>query len=130
MGISFLVGGIYYGGWQELGTIYLGSEMRTKEKKPKKGFLDGYKTYDTKSGFGSRAEWRSAWDERMNHNEATATLKKDDPFDVLGFSFKPSKAELDKRYRELVMKHHPDHGGDPIEFKRIHAAWSLLSEQI
>ena len=29
-----------------------------KEKKPKKGFLDGYKTYDTSQGFGSIKDWR------------------------------------------------------------------------
>jgi DnaJ-domain-containing protein 1 len=104
--------------------------MRTKEKKPKKGFLDGYKTYDTKFGHGNVSEWRAAWNEKMSHNEATSTLDKDNPLEVMGFDSMPSKSDLDKRYRELVMKHHPDRGGDPKEFKRIHAAWSILTEQI
>lgn len=105
--------------------------MKTKaEKKPKKPFLSGYKTYDTRHGFGNRSEWRAAWDDRMGHGEATATLQRDDPLKVMGFSTMPNKADLDKRYRELVMKHHPDRGGDPVEFKKVQAAWSLLTEQL
>jgi DnaJ-class molecular chaperone len=103
---------------------------KLKEKKPKKGFLDGYKTYDTKTGYGSRAEWRSAWDERMSHGQATAALDRDNPMDVMGFSSMPSKVELDKRYRELVMRTHPDRGGNAEDFKKVQAAWSLLSEMV
>jgi hypothetical protein len=98
-------------------------------KKPKKGFLDGYKTYDTKGGYGHCSEWRNAWNERMSHDLATSTLNRDSPLDVMGFSSMPSKVELDKRYRELVMIHHPDRGGKAEDFKKVQAAWSLLTEQ-
>jgi hypothetical protein len=108
-----------------------GVGMKTKpEKKPKKGFLDGYKTYDTKHGFGNRSEWRSAWDDRMNHKDASATIGADDPLSVMGFSSLPTRGELDQRYRALVMQHHPDRGGDPAEFKHVQAAWSLLTEKL
>ena len=104
--------------------------MAIKEKKKKRGFLDGYETYDTSHGFGSKAEWRAAWNERMSHNKAKATLEENDPLVIMGFSSMPSKVELDKRYRELVMIHHPDKGGDTKQFIKIHAAWSLLTENI
>jgi hypothetical protein len=101
-----------------------------KEKKPTKGFMDGYKKYNTSKGFGNVHEWRAAWNERMGHQEAATVLERDDPLSVLGFDTIPSKYDLDKRYRELVMKHHPDRGGEAQEFKRVQAAWSLLSEKI
>jgi len=101
--------------------------MMNQLKKPKKGFLD-YKTYDTKNGYGNCSEWRSAWNERMSHDLATSTLNRDNPLDVMGFSSMPSKAELDKRYRELVMIHHPDKGGDAKQFIKIQAAWSILTD--
>lgn len=104
--------------------------MKLKQKKPKKPFMSGYKTYDTASGFGSQSEWRSAWNERMDHNEATSTLERDDPLQVLGFSVMPSRNELDRRYRELVKVHHPDMGGNAKEFIKIQAAWSLLIERL
>ena len=64
---------------------------------------------------------------RMGAAEASKVVKQDDPLKILGFDSMPSKAELDSRYRQLAMKHHPDHGGTASQFKLIHAAWSLLS---
>lgn len=102
---------------------------KSKEKKPKKGFMDGYKTYDDRQGRGSRREWRNAWEE-MSHGDAEAALNKLDPLEVMGFQSMPTKAELDARYRELVKKHHPDMGGDAEEFKKVQAAWTLLTEKL
>lgn len=102
-----------------------------KEKKPKKPFLSGYKTYDPKvEGYGNVNEWRAAWEHRMGSEAAKIALDKADPLQVLGFTSMPDKVELDKRYRELVMKTHPDRGGDAKEFIAVHAAWSLLSEKV
>ena len=101
-----------------------------KEKKPKKGFLDGYKTYDTSKGYGSRAEWRAAWNEKMSSARDKVALEEDDPLIMMGFSSMPSKVESDKRYRELVMIHHPDKGGDAKQFIKIQAAWSILTDSI
>jgi hypothetical protein len=99
--------------------------MRTK--KEKKPFLLRYKTYDPSvEGYGNVNQWRSAW-EGMSFDEAKETT--DEPLTVLGFTSIPSRSELDKRFRELVKKHHPDHGGDPIMFKKVHAAWVLLKDR-
>jgi len=40
----------------------------------KKGFLDGYKTYDEGSGHGSAAEWQQVFARRMGLDEARRTL--------------------------------------------------------
>ena len=36
---------------------------------------------------------------------------------------------IKKAYRVLVMKHHPDRGGDVETMKRINAAYQILSEK-
>ncbi len=44
------------------------------------------------------------------------------PFQVLGVSAHASKEEIERAYRLLASKHHPDKGGDPNEMARINAA--------
>ena len=51
------------------------------------------------------------------------------PFQVLGLSPGMTMADAKARYRELVKKHHPDVGGDPEQFKRIQAAWEMLTSR-
>ena len=38
----------------------------------KKGFLDGYQTYDTNNGFGNARKWRKALYEKMSKDDAHA----------------------------------------------------------
>jgi hypothetical protein len=40
----------------------------------KKGFLDGYRTYDTARGHGTAAEWRKVFAQRLGLEEARTTL--------------------------------------------------------
>jgi hypothetical protein len=40
----------------------------------RRGFLDGYRTYDPSAGRGSRAEWRERFAERMGLDEARGAL--------------------------------------------------------
>ena len=104
--------------------------MRRKsgEPKPKRPFPPKYPQYDTSHGHGNVEEWQRAW-KGMGHSEATVAVGKDSTLKIMGFDAMPSKTDLDTRFRELVKQHHPDHGGDPEMFKKVHAAWSLLSEQ-
>merc|ERR1712137_736011 len=39
-----------------------------------------------------------------------------------------SESEIKKAYRKLVVKHHPDKGGDPEKFKEITRAYEVLSD--
>ena len=49
-------------------------------------------------------------------------------YEVLGLDKGASEADIKKAYRKLAMKHHPDKGGDPEQFKKIQAAYDLLSD--
>jgi hypothetical protein len=35
--------------------------------------------------------------------------------------------ELKRSYRQLCLKHHPDHGGDTAKFREVHEAYKRLS---
>jgi hypothetical protein len=53
--------------------------------KPKRGFLDGYKTYDPSiSGYGSPDKWKDAFDERMDRDTAKRIVADKDPYFILG----------------------------------------------
>ena len=101
-----------------------------KEKKPKKPFMSGYKTYNPEEeGFGDSASWRAAFRERMGVEEAKKTLKDRSPWEVLGISRDASFEEVKRAYRRLVMEHHPDRGGDAEVFKVIQAAYEILESR-
>ncbi|WP_333887349.1 J domain-containing protein [Sphingobacterium siyangense] len=100
----------------------------------KKGFLDGYKTYDTSDGFGSPKKWRSAFKERFSKEEAEALLKDEQqtPYQILGVPVGANAAEIKKAFRKLIAMWHPDVNQHRIEeaeemSKKIIAAYSLLS---
>lgn len=45
---------------------------------------------------------------------------------ILGLPPNASQAEIKKRFRKLARRHHPDHGGVPEKFRKIHRAAELL----
>ena len=47
---------------------------------------------------------------------------------MLEIDKKASSAEIKKAYRKLALKKHPDKGGDVEEFKKIQAAYEVLSD--
>jgi len=89
--------------------------MAIKEKKPKKGFMEGYKTYDTSNGFGSVDDWKKAFEKRFNFVSITVEQKAEKE-DILKPLYDAKDFfELRKAYRELMMTHHPDKAGDTEE---------------
>jgi DnaJ-class molecular chaperone len=48
----------------------------------------------------------------------------------MDFATMPTKSQLGTRYRELMQKHHPDHGGDMATARKIIAAFTILSELV
>ena len=47
---------------------------------------------------------------------------------ILGVKEESKLKEIKKSYRMLVLIHHPDHGGNPETFIRIHEAYKFLTE--
>ncbi len=101
--------------------------MRAKSAKPKRGLLDGYKTYDPKTeGYGNSREWKGAFAERMGIDEARRVVADDSPYGILGVTDQATWDEIKSAYRKLVMQHHPDKGGDAAAFRRIQGAYEVL----
>ena len=51
------------------------------------------------------------------------------PYDILGIPKTASKNEIKSRYKELILKHHPDKGGDANVFFQIHNAYKILNNE-
>jgi DnaJ-class molecular chaperone len=51
-----------------------------------------------------------------------------DPYASLGIQKSASNEEIKKVYRKLILKAHPDKGGDPEQFKKIQGAYDILSD--
>jgi DnaJ-class molecular chaperone len=96
-----------------------------------KGFMDGYKTYDTSGGYGSAWEWKKSFHKRMSKEEADAILDNDDPYDILGIKRGATQIEIKKAFKTLAMKWHPDLNPNnlaeaTIKMQKLNAAYSLL----
>jgi len=99
-----------------------------------KGFLDGYKTYDTGKGFGSPQQWQQAFKQRMSKEDATEILDNQEqtPYEILGVSANATQAEIKKAFRKLITQWHPDVNQHRITeaeemSKKIIAAYSVLT---
>lgn len=51
-----------------------------------------------------------------------------DPYQTLGIGRGADANEIKRNYRDLAKEHHPDKGGDPEKFKKIQAAYEVLSD--
>ena len=105
--------------------------MSKRVKAPKRGFLDGYRTYDDSAGRGSPDEWRGAFGRRMGLDEAEGILGSDSPWAVLGISPGASLEQVKKAWRRAAHKWHPDRNGGSEDaakrFIRANAAYVKLS---
>ena len=99
-----------------------------KTAKPKRGFMDGYRTHDGPRG--NAAQWTTAFRARMGAAEVAEALGNDDPRAVLGVGPGATWAEIKSAYRRLALQHHPDRpGGDAAMFRKIQAAYEVLEDQ-
>lgn len=53
---------------------------------------------------------------------------KKDLYELLGLQRGCSEDDIKKAYKRLALKHHPDKGGDPEQFKEISHAYAVLSD--
>lgn len=103
-----------------------------KVKKAKKGFLDGYKTYNPEvEGYGNPEQWKHAFNQRMGYEEAVECLREDDPYVILGINKNATSDEIKKAYRNMIKKYHPDVYKEADAHERsqkIIAAYSILTQ--
>ena len=99
-----------------------------------KGFLDGYKTYDSSNGHGNPKQWRKAFNERFSQSEAEEILSSQpqSPHEILGVSADATKAEIKRAFHALIRQWHPDLNAHRLAeaeevSKKIIAAYSLLT---
>lgn len=57
------------------------------------------------------------------------TFKNFNPYAELGLNKDADQETIKKTYQKLVKKHHPDRGGDEEQFKRIQAAYEVLTRK-
>ena len=53
----------------------------------------------------------------------------DDPYQVLGLHSGAHIRVVKAAYKQLAQEHHPDHGGDPKEFKKIQEAYDKIVKE-
>lgn len=99
-----------------------------KEKKPKRGILDGYKTYDPdENGFGNPTQWRYTFNKRFFSEYIESILEEMNlPWEILGISRNASKKEILSAYRKKAFQFHPDRGGDEEMMKKVNEAYERM----
>jgi hypothetical protein len=55
-----------------------------------------------------------------------AALDESDPYQTLGVSPSAPEEEVRARFHELAVRHHPDHGGDPAQMRRVLEAYDRI----
>lgn len=64
----------------------------------------------------------------MPHNFGRGNSNDDTLYKELAVERNSSKAEIKKAYHKLVLKNHPDKGGDAEKFRKIQTAYEVLSD--
>jgi len=103
------------------------------KNKSKRGFCEGYKTYNPKvEGYGNASQWKEAFNHRMGYDEAMNILSDEDPYSILGIIVGASITEIKQAFRKMAMKWHPDknQGVDTTKkMQKIIAAYTFLTEK-
>ena len=87
-----------------------------------------YAPYGTYAGErGSPEQWREAFHFAFNKDTAAECLRGDEPLVVLGLLPGATAEAIKSAFRKLAVRLHPDHGGDPEEFKKVYAAHYSLT---
>ena len=104
--------------------------MKTKRKRNIWTDPAPYGTY--KGEPGSPQQWRQAFDEvwRYASGVDTSDVKiGESPYAVLGLPNSASFDEVKASFKKLVLKHHPDHGGDNETCRRVIAAFKQIKDE-
>lgn len=112
--------------------------MARKATKPKRGFTEGYRTYNpVAEGYGNPEEWQKAFNVRMGVDEANKVIDGRNPRSILGVASDAGWPDIKSAYRNLAMQYHPDRvvstGLDPKvaedRLRVVIAAYTVLAEE-
>jgi len=87
-----------------------------------------YGTYQGEAG--NPDMWKASFEQAFYSREKSVSILKEmaeTPEMILGIPKGASQGEIKNAFRKLAIIHHPDKGGDRVEFEKIMAAYSLLS---
>lgn len=111
-----------------------------KAKARKPGFMEHYdkpgRRYEPEAvGYGTPAQWRGAFAERMSLEEAEVVIGTGSPWAVLGVRQGASAEEIRAAYKRMAIKYHPSSarnaGKDQVllgkQFKQVLAAYTMLT---
>ena len=88
-----------------------------------------FSTYD-RAKQDYEEKWREDWNRQRHYHSTTQTERAPGYqvyLDILQISYPFSKQELKSAYRKQAMATHPDTGGTPESFRRVHDAFQMLS---
>lgn len=109
---------------------------RTATKK-KRGFMDGYRTYDASQGFGNVDDWIRMAEAAAAHvvaggePPAVSAGGADADLVMLNLEALPSDQDaLRSAFRRALIPAHPDHGGSREKMEEVKAAWLRLIPRV
>lgn len=104
---------------------------RPKSNKPKRNIwtdpVSPYGQYGADEEPGSPSQWRAAFNQRFTREEVVEILDRDSPYFLLGVSDNATETEIKVAFRNKMLTHHPDRGGDTEVAKKIIAAYQYLT---
>ena len=102
---------------------------RAKSGKPKRNVWTDASPYGTYKGpRGHPGQWQAAFADAWNSRSAKKIIAEESPWAILGVAIGASLAEVTRAFRKLMLKHHPDHGGDTETCRKIIAAYTVLKD--
>lgn len=106
--------------------------MRTKSAKPKRNIWTDPSPYGEYEGeAGNADQWRGFFKEAWDKATAQKLIGEDleTPYKILGIETGASIVEIKRAFHKLILKHHPDRGGDNETARKIIAAYTILMEK-